>query len=122
MQEIHQPQGSENEDPAYKRVPISELDLTPPLSVVSAKPKPIAALLSSRRMSASIVSSLSQSKQGGSSSKESKMQNTSSPVVPIDAIVSPTNVTKEFPIEANDTIATIALGPTHTVLATSAYV
>ena len=90
---------------------------TPVLGAVAAKPKAVAQLLSSRKMSTSIVSSLSTSKADGpgSSSKEGKG---SEGTVSSDIILSLTDVTQEFPLEDDDKIVTLALGQTHSVFAT----
>jgi NIMA (never in mitosis gene a)-related kinase len=111
--------GLKDFDSFSKRELPSDQELLSTGGVVPAKPKPVATLLSSRRMSSSIVSSLSQSKSGSTQTKNNGTQSTPSPVAPVDAILSLTNVTKEFPLEDNDTIVTMGLGPTHSVFATA---
>ena len=91
------------------------------MGAVAAKPKAVAQMLSARKMSSFIVSSLATSKpnEPGLSSTEAKDSETAA--VDSDVILSLTDVTKEFPLEDNDRIVTLALGPTHSVFATGTY-
>lgn len=95
--------------------PTPERELTPVLGAVAAKPKAVAQLLSARKMSTFIVSSLSTPKPDGNFPKEGK---DSEGAVSGDVILTLTDVTREFPLEDDDRIVTMALGQTHSVFAT----
>lgn len=125
-----QPPHGQSDDCSPVKSPVSvssemssscEREPTPVMGAVAAKPKAVAQMLSARKMSSFIVSSLTTSKpnEPGLSPMEAKG---SEAAVNSDIILSLTDVTKEFPLEDNDRIVTLALGPTHSVFATGTVV
>ena len=97
--------------------PSSERESSPVMGAVATKPKAVAQMLTARKMSSFIVSSLSTSKpnEPGSSPTEGK---DGEGAVSGDVILSMNDITKEFSLEDDDKIVTLALGHTHSVFAT----
>ena len=123
MDTLPSPQGQRDDSSPVKspvgvtteKSPTPAREPTPVMGAVAAKPKAVAQMLSARKMSSFIVSSLATSNEPGLSSGEGKE---SEAAVHSDIILSLTDVTKEFPLEDNDKIVTLSLGHTHSVFAT----
>ena len=123
MDTFPSPQGQRDDSSPVKspvgvtteKSPTPAREPTPVMGAVAAKPKAVAQMLSARKMSSFIVSSLATSNEPGLSSGEGKE---SEAAVHSDIILSLTDVTKEFTLEDNDKIVTLSLGHTHSVFAT----
>ena len=95
--------------------PPPQVDKSPSPLPITAKPKSVAQLLSSRRMSSAIVSSLLSSSPQlelpGDKRQDQITVSSSESVLIFTEVVS-------LPLETADKVTTLALGPTHSVFAT----